>query len=252
MRKRNFAWLLVLMFIINTLSCGASLEKRRGQAKATRELGEAHMRQGNYTEALKELLKAEKIYPDDHLLQNDLGLVYMSKFRYDLAEKHFKKAAQIKHDYAAAKNNLGTVYLAKEDWKEAIKTFKSLENNLLYATPHYPLSNLGLAYYNLEDYATAERYYLKALEIEPNFVIAMRGLGRTDIALVKIPEAVTILERAVRVAPMWADLYLDLGAAYRLSGQYTKALLAFDKVTQLAPNTDIAEEAEQEIKKMQQ
>jgi len=237
MRKRELTWLLSFIFMISLLSCAANMEKKRTQAKATRELGEAYMRQGDYTEALRELLKAQKIYPDDHLLQNDLGLVYMSKYRYDLAENHFRKAIQIKPDYAAAKNNLGTVYLAKKDWNSAIKTFKSLEENLLYATPHYPLSNLGLAYYKLEDYATAEKYYLKALEIEPNFIIAMRGLGRTYIALMKIPEAVSTLEKAVREAPTWAELYLDMGSAYRLSGEYTKALLAFHRVTQLAPDT---------------
>jgi len=252
MRKRELTWLLSFIFMISLLSCAANMEKKRTQAKATRELGEAYMRQGDYTEALRELLKAQKTYPDDHLLQNDLGLVYMSKYRYDLAENHFRKAIQIKPDYAAAKNNLGTVYLAKKDWNSAIKTFKSLEENLLYATPHYPLSNLGLAYYKLEDYATAEKYYLKALEIEPNFIIAMRGLGRTYIALMKIPEAVSTLEKAVREAPTWAELYLDMGSAYRLSGEYTKALLAFHRVTQLAPDTPIAAEAEQEIVNMQQ
>lgn len=250
MRKREFAWLLSFIFMISMLSCAANMEKKRAHAKATRELGEAYMRHGAYTEALREFLKAEEIYPGDHLLQNDLGLVYMSKYRYDLAEKHFKKAIQLKPDYAATKNNLGTVYLAKKDWNSAIKTFKSLEGDLLYATPHYPLSNLGLAYYKLEDYSTAEKYYRKALKIEPNFVIALRGLGRTYIALMKIPEAVSTLERAVREAPAWAELYLDMGTAYRLSGEYTKALLAFNKVTKLSPETPIAAEAEQEIKKM--
>jgi type IV pilus assembly protein PilF len=251
MKHRGFVWILSFVFIASLLACGASQEKKHAQAKATRELGEAYMRQGSYTEALKEMLKAEKINPGDHLIQNDLGLIYMSKFRYDLAEKHFKKALAIKPDYAAAKNNLGTVYLAQEDWPAAIKTFQSLEGNLLYATPHYPLSNLGLAYYKLGEYPTAEKYYQKALDLEPNFPIALRGLGRTYIAMVKIPEAVSVLEKAVRDAPLWPELYLDMGTAYRMAGQYTKALLAFHKVSELAPDSDAAEQAQAEIKKMQ-
>lgn len=252
MRHRKFVWMLSFIFLISLLACGASQEQKRAHAKATRELGEAYMRQGSYTEALKEMLKAEKIYPGDHLIQNDLGLIYMSKFAYDRAEIHFKKALDIKPDYASAKNNLGTVYLAKQDWHAAIKTFQSLEGNLLYATPHYPLSNLGLAYYKLGDYPSAEKYYQKALDIEPNFPIALRGLGRTYIAMVKIPEAVSVLEKAVREAPLWPELYLDMGTAYRLAGQYTKALLAFHKVSELAPDSDADEQALAEIKAMQQ
>ena len=251
MKSRGLVWIVSFVLMVGLLSCAASMEKKRAQAKASRELGEAYMRQGSNTEALKEMLKAEELNPEDHLTQNDLGLIYMSKYRYDLAGKHFKKALDIKPDYAAAKNNLGTVYLAQEDWHAAIKTFKSLEGNLLYATPHYPLSNLGLAYYNLEEYQNAERYYRKALDLEPNFPIALRGLGRTYIAMGNIPDAVSVLEKAVREAPVWPELYLDLGTAYRMAGEYTKALLAFNKVSDLAPDSEAAEQAQAEIKKMQ-
>jgi len=251
MRVRGCAWILALVFMVSLLSCGASQEQKQAQAKAARELGEAYMRQGNFIEALKELLKAEQLNPGDHLTQNDLGLIYMSKYRYDLAETHFRKAIKIKPDYAAAKNNLGTVYLGRKDWHAAIKEFKSLEGNLLYATPHYPLSNLGFAYYNLGDYRTAEVYYQRALDIEPNFPTALRGLGRTYLAMVKIPQAVPVLEKAVREAPLWPELYLDMGKAYQLAGEYTKALLAYNKVTELAPDSDASDQALEEIKRMQ-
>ena len=121
MGVRGCVWMLALVFMVSLLSCAANQEKKQAQAKAARELGEAYMRQGNYIEALKELLKAEQLNPGDHLTQNDLGLVYMSKYRYDLAETHFKKAIKIKPDYAAARNNLGTVYLARKDWHADIK-----------------------------------------------------------------------------------------------------------------------------------
>ena len=36
---------------------------------------------------------------------------------------------------------------------------KPLQADLLYATPEYPLSNLGLAHYHKGEYETAEKYY---------------------------------------------------------------------------------------------
>ena len=77
------------------------------------------------------------------MLQNDLGLAYMAKKRLDKAEFHFKKAIDIKAEYAPAKNNLGAVYLARQDWNAAIEQFKTVAGDILYATPHFPLTNIG-------------------------------------------------------------------------------------------------------------
>jgi hypothetical protein len=33
--------------------------------------------------------------------------------------------------------------------------------------------------------------------------------------MVKIPEAVSVLEKAVREAPLWPEIYLDMGKAYQ-------------------------------------
>jgi type IV pilus assembly protein PilF len=96
MRIKGCVWILALVVLVSLLSCAANQKQKQAQAKAARELGEAYMRQGNYIEALKELLKSEQLNPGDHLTQNDLGLVYMTKNRYDLAETHFKKAVEIK------------------------------------------------------------------------------------------------------------------------------------------------------------
>jgi len=50
MRKREFAWLLSFIFMISMLSCAANMENKRALAKATRDLGEAYMRSGAYTD----------------------------------------------------------------------------------------------------------------------------------------------------------------------------------------------------------
>ena len=243
--------MVFLLMAFTLLSCAASQEKRKQQSKVTRALGEAYMHQGNYTDALKELLKAEALYPNDHLLQNDLGLAYMAKKRFEEAKDHFNKAIQLKPEYAAAKNNLGTVYLALEEWDTAIDVFEEVLGDLLYATPHYPLSNMGLAYYNKGAYRRAETYYLKALEMEPNFVLALRGIGKTYLALDDTTAAMSSVEKAIQQAPKFTELYLDLGNAYQQSKQYKSALFAYRKVLELAPGSQLAEKSEKEIKKLE-
>ena len=239
------------MLIFALSACTGTQEKRKKQAQVSRSLGEAYLQQGNITEALREFLKAEKIYPYDHLLHNDLGLAYMAKERFDKAEFHFKKAINLRADYAPAKNNLGTVYLAKKDWDAAIVQFQTVVGDILYATPHYPLTNMGIAYYHKKDYASAEKYYLDALDLQPDFGLALRGLGKTYIALNKLPEAVSTLEKAIRTTSQSAAVQMDLANAYHMQGQTKKALFYYRKVIALAPDSALSETAQKEILKIQ-
>ncbi len=254
--NRSFWWLcrwvigaFALSFLVSCMTTTSS-ETRRKQAEASRQVGEAYLRQGDYTLALRELLAAEKMDARDPLLHNDLGLTYMAKGKTDLAISHYKKAIRLKPDYAPARNNLGHAYLKKEDWDRAIKTFEPLTGDLLYATPHYPLSNLGFAYYKKREYKQAERFYLDALKIQPDFVYALRGLGKTYIAAGRIPEALKVLEKAISQLPLSPQLTFDLAHAYSLSRDYSKARREFERVIELAPDTPLAEEAMEEMGKM--
>ncbi len=249
MKTNRFIY-VVLVSIFCIVSCAANLEVRKNQEEALRNLGEAYMKQGDYTAALRKLLEAEKLYSKDPHLQNNLGLVYMAKGKPGIAIDHFKKAVEIKSDYTPAKNNLGTAYLAKKKWDEAIACFKEITGDLLYATPHYPLLNIGWAYYNKKEYRLAEKYYQDALKIEPRFAIALSGLGKTYIATGRIFEAIAILEKAVKNSPNSAELYFDLANAYTLSGEYKKALSAYRKVIEFAPDGSLAVDAQKEIERL--
>ncbi len=249
MKTNRFIY-VVLVSIFFLVSCAANLELRKRQEEALRNFGEAYIREEDYTKALRKLLEAEKLYAEDPHLQYDLGLVYMAKERIDLAIHHFKKAMEIKPDYTPAKNSLGAAYLAQKKWNDAISCFKEITEDLLYVTPHYPLSNLGWAYYNKKEYDLAEKYYQDALKIEPRFAIALSGLGKTYIATGRISEAIAALEKAVKNSPNSAELYLDLADAYRLSRKYKKALNAYKKVIELAPDSPLAVDAQKEIKKI--
>jgi tetratricopeptide (TPR) repeat protein len=121
---------------------------------------------------------------------------------------------------------------------------------MLYATPHIAMANLGWAYYNKKEYTLSETYYLKALDIEPKFINALRGLGLTYIAMGRIDEAKEILEKAVKDYPKFAPLYDDLARAYVISHDYEKALDAYQKVIELAPGSPMAKEAEKAIQRI--
>ncbi len=252
MIKRRFSNWTALFFVILILAAcaGPSQYEQTKQSQSFRDIGEAYMRQGNYTAALSELLKAEKLTPDDHLLQNDLGLCYFAKGRLDLAVEHLSKAVDLKPDYGPAINNLGVVYLKQENWQSAIKTFKTITENLLYATPHYPLSNLGEAYYNLGDLKKAEYYYKEALKKKPNFANALRGLGQTYLKMNRPQDAIYSLEKALENAPNSAVTHFELANAYQKTKDRERSTYSYEKVIELAPNSNLARQAEYHLFKM--
>lgn len=250
MNKKWLCYTGFAFFIFGIVSC-TDIELIKKQEEAGRLVGEAYMSQKDYTAALNELLKAEKIYSGDPHLHNDLGLVYMAKDQLILAVEHFKKAVDLKPDYAPARNNLGTAYLAMKNWDSAIICFKEVTRDLLYATPHFPLTNLGWAYYNKKEYALAEQYYREALKLNPNFPIALRGLGLTHIATGTPRDAVSLFEKAVKYSPGFPELFSDLAGAYLIIKEYDKALFYYRKVIGIAPGSPLAADARKEIARIQ-
>ena len=241
---------LAVSMIFACSSDKQNLEEQKARGEASRNLGEAYLRQGKYSLALKELLKAEAMTPEDYFLQNDLGLTYYYKDKQDLAIKHFKKALALKDDYAPARNNLGNSYAEKGEWDNAIEQYKIVTSDLLYVTPQFPLSNLGVAYYEKKDYPLSESYFLKALDAQKDFPRALYGLGRTYIAMGRAPEAVAKLESAAQVAPEAPPVFFELARAYALNRQYKKAYNAYQEVVRLNPGSQLAERAAVEAQKL--
>ncbi|RLC33648.1 MAG: pilus assembly protein PilF, partial [Deltaproteobacteria bacterium] len=169
---------IIILTAMFTVSCATTSQQiNKEQGNSIRNIGEVYMKQGNYRKALKEFQQARALYPDDHLLHYDFGIAYFNLNRLALSVEHFKKALALKPDFAAARNNLGIAYFRQKKLDKAIETFKELGGDLLYATPYYPLSNLGEVYYAKKEYDLAEKNFRAALEIEPRFARALRGLG---------------------------------------------------------------------------
>lgn len=236
---------ICLLGLMGCATTDNSLKMR--QFEAQRNLGEAYLRQGDTTNALRQLLKAQAMNPNDPHLQYSLGTIYATKGRLEEAARHFRKAISLKPDFAPARNNLGSVYLLQKKWDAAISCLKPLTKNLLYATPQYPLYNLGWAYYNKGNYELAERYYQKALDVEPNYARALWGLGLIHLSTGKMDEARREFEEAVKKAPTFAQAYLDLGNLYQEEGQTQKAVSAYKKVLSITDTGPLAQSAQEAL-----
>ncbi len=251
MKRYSGICLLVLMLALSLAACATQKQiDDQQRAKAIRELGEAYMGQGAHTRALREFLKADRINSDDYYLQDDLGVAYMAKGNLELAVEHFKKALDINPEFSPARNNLGAAYIEQENWEAAIECFKIVNDDLLYGTPQYPMSNLGFAYYKLGDYDQAIYYYTEAQDIAPNFPMAYHGMGLTYMAMGDYEKAVEILEAAIEKAPNAVPIYIDLGKAYKMQHENNKAYEIFKKAAAMTEDPKLKKEAEAEAEKV--
>ncbi len=241
-----------IVLIFSLMACTSSKEEqlRKDRAESLRKLGEAYMSENKDAAAFRKLKESEMLNPDDPYTQFALGIFYFNKEKYDLSIDHYKKCLELKPDFTSVRNNIGLAYLKKGDYDSAISFFESLNDNFVYATPHYPLFNLGQAYYYKKEYKTAEKYFQQALEIEPEYVIAIHWLGRTQLELGKTADAITSLNKAIYFNPSVLEIYFDLGRAFQVQGAKDKAVGAFQRVIEIDPENMLAVQAKKEIQRL--
>jgi len=246
--KKKMPYFLILLLVIT--GCASHEKEQIKIANATRSLGESYMAQGNHIAALRELLNAERIMPHDPFLQYDLGLVYMAREKYNLAEIHLKKAVALKNNYTAAQNSLGVAFMKQKRWDAAIPLFQKTADNLLYGTPHYPLSNIGWAFLGKGDLKGAEVNFKKALKIKPDFINAIHGLASVYLAKGQTSLSRQSLEKALIKYPNSAILHADLAKTLEILGLRKEARQSWQQVISLAPESELSEKATKQVSRL--
>lgn len=108
--------------------------------------------------------------------------------------------------------------------------------NALALEPTNPIlaAELAKAYLNNNDAAKAEEYYLKALELKPDYYEAKFGLAKAYLKNKKDNQALNLLnELAAEVID--SEIFYELGRYYYNHGEADKAIDRFKLVLSLAP-----------------
>jgi len=165
---------LLFILIILSLGCASNskrMTKQERRANLHLKLGVTHLHAGNYPQALIELLKAEKIEPENPTIQNNLALAYFVRQKHDLSLKHIKKALTLDPKYSDARNNLGRILIDIGQYSEAQRQLKIVLKDLTYTQPAKAQTNLGLSYFKESRFKTAKKYLLKAIQTNREFWI---------------------------------------------------------------------------------
>lgn len=159
----------------------------------------------------------------------DIAHQGMRENRFLRAEKALLTILKIDEKNAAAYNRLGILYAKQKEFRDAIDCFEIASS--IEATPS-SLHNLGLIYYETENYEKASVAFEQALKLED-------GLAARHVAYAKVQEKLgndkmmfQELEKAVEIEPN-RETYTLLYKAYMSHEMEAEADIVADRLKKL-------------------
>lgn len=239
--------LCVVIFLIS--SCKSFNDRSEERAQLRLQLGNSYMNQGNYPLALKELLEAEKLEPNNPQIHNSLGLLYFAREKFDLSIKHFSHAYELDNKFTDAKNNLARVYIEVKQYSAAERLLKEAYTDLTYQFQIKTDMNYGLLEFSRGRFKEAKKYFKKVLQIDREDCFAQVFLGRSFLELKELIPAVDQLEKATsfcKAIGMDDAHYFAAIALYR-NGDRDQSLIRFKEVINLFPQAKYREQSKKMI-----
>lgn len=143
--------------------------------------------------------------------------------------------------YYLGNNLVKTVAVEEKDPGKKKEYFelgiKHLERSLeIYPSYSDAYSQLGVAYYRLNNLPKAEEYYLKALKYHPNEQITLNNLASVYFSTGKYNEAIEMYKKVIVLNPRYTDALMNLGNCLGMLRRYSEAIPYFEKVIEINPN----------------
>jgi tetratricopeptide (TPR) repeat protein len=189
---------------------------------------------GAYEHAVEGLKK-------DKVVWANLGMAYYRNNQIDLALKALVTASTLDPNDPEIRGNLGTVRRQKGDLPGAIADLEAASR--LKPDDAQFANNLGVAYRFAKRDADAVKAFQHAIELAPNdagfhFNLAVVYRRQTEKNPEMIPQAITEYEKATSLDPGNAEGWFDLGFMYKQDHQNDKAIAAFNKYLALNKGKD--------------
>lgn len=240
----RFYWIILLSLIVSACGTMTSSDDRE-LARQHLQVGTTQLQSGNYPQALSSLLTAEKLDPENAVIQNYLGLAYLMRDRADLGELHVRKALEIKSNYSDARNNLASILNERFKYQEALQESKIVIQDLTYESPEKPYINQGTAYFKLGNFKEARASFLKAIEYQRDNCLANSYYGRSLFEMKDYKRASDALDRAVGFCQrsQFDEPHYYSALTYFELGQKEKSETRFEEMIKLYPNGEYIDKA---------
>lgn len=174
---------------------------------------------------------------------------HMDKEGVALALQLLEEAIALDPDYPAAYAALATTHWVSawfrlsKDPRDSIKQAFEAAQQCLALDKDSPLAHgaLGIVYLLKREHDVAIAESEKAVSLAPSWADGHFILGMTLLFADRVEEAIPSLERAIRLDPLPRSAYLHiLGMAYREAGRYHEAIKACQRAIHIQPSNVFA------------
>jgi len=205
-----------------------ALEIAPNSDEAYSRLGSAYLATGRSPEGIKSLQKAVEINPYYWMNYNNLGNANYQLGDFRSAAECYRRVIELDPKNPFAYNNLGAVLLQSGRFQEAVEP---LQKSLEFSSDGQAYSNLGIAYFYLQQYDKAIPAYEKAVQLVPNSDMFVGNLGEAyflagqkDRGLSAFEQAIALAYKSLQVNPRDAATKGRLALWYGKKGDVKQAL----------------------------
>jgi tetratricopeptide (TPR) repeat protein len=161
--------------------------------------------EGNYQQAINDLMKAVTYEPNYYEAQNMLGLLH-SYNRNDVAIDFFNNAINLRPDYVEPRYNLGYYYQETGRNDLAIKQYVEIINNI-DSTALDPLFNMGYIFQEMGRHNGAIRFFEQAAAYHPDEARIYYRLGLSYEKLGNKKDAMKFYEHTLKIEPKFEEAF---------------------------------------------
>jgi type IV pilus assembly protein PilF len=242
--------LLCVAFFVVISGCATTAQQPTRSVAQLQDMGEKCLAAAETASALKYLTEAAEKKPNDAAIEYDLALAYDQRGLEDKSLSHIQNALKIKPAFPEALNTEGYIYAKHGQFELARGAFQKALDDPFYKTPQFAAYNLGRLYEKNGDIERALLYYQQAVKFDEHYGLAWLRSGQVLEQLSRNDEARHAYGNAVHVSPDLAEAQLRFGILSYLSGDLEAAFRPLSRVGEIAPNTDMADEARTYLEKV--
>lgn len=147
-----------------------------------------------------------------------LGAAYLQNNNLDQAERNLTRLMEIRPADSRGCLALGLTFAAQKDLIEKARQQLSSCAEIDPKNPEVRY-HLGLSYKSQGETVNAIKYLEEAINLAPNYALALRDLGALYLQAGFEAKARTVLEKALAIGPKDAEVHFQLSRLYNLIGE---------------------------------
>ena len=150
----------------------------------------------------------------------------------------FNQALSLDPNFWEAQYNLGVIYFNYDQYGRALSQFEKVSSqNPNFYKPYY---GMGMIYFLQRNYSKALENYQRVLQLSPEHDRTLYYLGRIYVRMDSVTKGLQYLNKSAELNPNYPPTHYHIGMANMERGWYKSAVQAFKNTIKLDPENYLA------------